>query len=137
MKVAGQGSCGPGAEEAAAARGLVRKHALARPAWGHRKIWVKARHERHTVSQPGGVAAAARRGDFCWPWEYHKEALKTGAIAQGSVHAHPGQPEPGVAGGLLRARSHCGWGLADRGCRDWYSKAEYVPCVSTRETSMT
>ena len=38
-----------------AARPLVVKHALAKPAWGHRKIWAMTRHDGHKVSQ----AAAA------------------------------------------------------------------------------
>ena len=34
-----------------AARELVVKHALAHPAWGHRKIWALTRHDGHQVSQ--------------------------------------------------------------------------------------
>lgn len=34
-----------------AARPLVTGHALAKPAWGHRKIWALTRHDGHKVSQ--------------------------------------------------------------------------------------
>ncbi len=34
-----------------AARPLATKHALAHPAWGHRKIWAMTRHDGHRVSQ--------------------------------------------------------------------------------------
>ena len=34
-----------------AARELARNHALAHPAWGHRKIWAMTRHDGHRVSQ--------------------------------------------------------------------------------------
>ena len=34
-----------------AARELVVKHALAHPAWGHRKIWAMVRHDGHVVSE--------------------------------------------------------------------------------------
>ena len=29
---------------------LARRHALAHPAWGHRKVWAMVRHDRHVVS---------------------------------------------------------------------------------------
>jgi len=35
------------------ATGLVRQHALAHPAWGHRKIWAMVRHEGHVESEAG------------------------------------------------------------------------------------
>ena len=35
----------------AAALELANKHALAHPAWGHRKIWAMVRHEGHVVSE--------------------------------------------------------------------------------------
>ncbi len=30
---------------------LARKHALAHPAWGHRKIWAMVRHDGHLVAE--------------------------------------------------------------------------------------
>ena len=48
----GRGPKGPWPQPARdAARDLVVGHALARPAWGHRKIWALARHDGHMVSQ--------------------------------------------------------------------------------------
>ena len=41
-----------------AARPLVVAHALAKPEWGHRKIWAMTRHDGHKVSQ----ATVLRRG---------------------------------------------------------------------------
>ena len=32
-------------------REAVRAHALAHPAWGHRKVWAMVRHDGHAVSQ--------------------------------------------------------------------------------------
>ena len=29
----------------------MRKHALAHPAWGHRKIWAMVRYDGHVVSE--------------------------------------------------------------------------------------
>ena len=34
-----------------AAAELALKHALAHPAWGHRKIWAMVRHDGHVVSE--------------------------------------------------------------------------------------
>ncbi|WP_099907025.1 IS3 family transposase [Streptomyces sp. TLI_171] len=32
-------------------RETARRHALAHPAWGHRKVWAMCRHDGHRVSQ--------------------------------------------------------------------------------------
>src|SRR4051794_26226061 len=32
-------------------RDAARRHALAHPAWGHRKVWAMCRHDGHRVSQ--------------------------------------------------------------------------------------
>lgn len=34
-----------------AAAELIDRHALAHPAWGHRKVWAMVRHDRHVVSE--------------------------------------------------------------------------------------
>ncbi|WP_286264102.1 integrase core domain-containing protein [Brooklawnia propionicigenes] len=48
----GQGPKGPWPQPArSAARDLVVGHALAKPVWGHRKIWALTRHDGHKVSQ--------------------------------------------------------------------------------------
>jgi hypothetical protein len=55
--LAGQGPRGPAdqgplaAAAREAARPLAIKHALAHPAWGHRKIWAMVRHDAHVVSE--------------------------------------------------------------------------------------
>ena len=49
---AGQPARGPWPRPSrSAALGLARKHALAHPVWGHRKIWAMVRHDGHVVSQ--------------------------------------------------------------------------------------
>ena len=48
----GQSATGPWPQPArAAALELARKHALAHPGWGHRKIWAMVRHDGHVVSE--------------------------------------------------------------------------------------
>lgn len=49
---AGQQPKGPWPRPArTAAVELARKHALAHPAWGHRKVWAMVRHDGHIVSE--------------------------------------------------------------------------------------
>ena len=52
----GRGRPGTGSADAA------RRHALAHPAWGHRKVWAMCRHDGHRVSAGHRAAAAARGG---------------------------------------------------------------------------
>jgi putative transposase len=46
----------------AAALELARKHALAHPVWGHRKIWAMVRHDGHVVSEATILRSLLVRG---------------------------------------------------------------------------
>ncbi len=49
-----------------AARELADKHALAHPAWGHRKVWAMVRHDGHVVSE-ATVLRLLECGHLLWP----------------------------------------------------------------------
>lgn len=55
-----------------AARELVRKHALAHPAWGHRKIWAMVRHDGHVLSETS-VLRILRDEGLILPAEYQRQ----------------------------------------------------------------
>ena len=55
-----------------AARGAVIGHALAHPAWGHRKVWAMARHDGHDVSQ-ATVLRLLRDEGLILPAAYQRE----------------------------------------------------------------
>ncbi len=55
-----------------AARELATKHALAHPAWGHRKVWAMVRHDGHRVSQ-ATVLSTLRDDGLILPAEYQRE----------------------------------------------------------------
>ena len=55
-----------------AARALATKHALAHPAWGHRKVWAMTRHDGHKVS-PATVLRLLRDDGLILPSEYQKQ----------------------------------------------------------------
>ena len=61
-----------------AARNLVTEHALAHPAWGHRKIWAMARHDGHKVSQ-STVLRTLRDDGLILPSEYQKQRRELAA----------------------------------------------------------
>lgn len=56
----------------AAAGGRVRKHALAHPAWGHRKIGAMVRRDGHVVSQ-ATVLRLLRDEGLILPAAYQRE----------------------------------------------------------------
>ena len=58
-----------------ATRELATRHALAHPAWGHRKIWAMVRHSGHRVSQ-ATVLRALRDAGLILPAEYQRERRK-------------------------------------------------------------
>ena len=58
-----------------AARELVVKHALAHPAWGHRKIWAMVRHDGHVVSE-ATVLRILRDEGLILPAQYPRERRK-------------------------------------------------------------
>jgi putative transposase len=58
-----------------AAAELSRKHALAHPVWGHRKVWAMVRHVGHVVSQ-ATVLRQLRDEGLLLPAHYQRERRK-------------------------------------------------------------
>lgn len=100
-----------------AALELARKHALAHPAWGHRKVWAMVRHEGHVVSQASILRLLRDEG-------------LTSRTQEGRVRHRTDRAEPGMAVGLSEFETTTGgtWRLA--GCRDYWSKYEHPFHVS-------
>jgi hypothetical protein len=79
-------------------RDAARRHALAHPAWRHRKVWAMCRHDGHRVCQASvlrllrdeGLLLAASTSGNAKPW----------LPVQGRVRGRPDRPEPGLATGL-------------------------------------
>ncbi len=67
-----------------AALGLARKHALAHPAWGHRKIWAMVRHEGHVVSE-ATILRLLRAEGLILPAAYQPGSPQAGRTPQGCV----------------------------------------------------
>lgn len=63
-----------------AARSLVTAHALAKPEWGHRKIWARTRHDGHRVSQ-ATVLWLLRDDGLILPSEYQYDAIAAVELA--------------------------------------------------------
>lgn len=84
-----------------ASRGVVTKHALKKPEWGHRKVWAMVRHEGHVVSQ-ATVLRTMRDEGLLLPAEYQKQP-RTGQGPASGVREEPYRAESGVAVGLLES----------------------------------
>ncbi len=70
---AGKQAKGPWPQPAReAATGLAVRHALAHPAWGHRKVWAMVRHDQHVVSQ-ATVLRLLRDEGLLLPAAYQRE----------------------------------------------------------------
>lgn len=106
------------------ARGVVRRHALAHPAWGHRKVWAMTRHDGLRVST-ATVLRLLRDEVLILEANYARErrqlaARRKAAFATeltGAIPASGSSTTPEfetTIGGT--------WQLA--GCRDYYSKYE-------------
>ena len=81
-----------------AARSLVTTHALAKPEWGHRKIWAMTRHDWHKLSQ-ATVLRLLRDDHLILPSELRQAASKAHQRPQSCIHETPTGPVPGVAAG--------------------------------------
>lgn len=97
-----------------AARPLVTKHALAKPEWGHRKIWAMTRHDGHKVSQ-ATVLRLLRDDGLILPSEYTKQRRELAKDRKAVFAKPPTGPNRVWQLDLARVRDHLGWDLADRG----------------------
>lgn len=87
-----------------AARPLVTKHALAKPEWGHRKIWAMTRHDGHKVSQ-ASVLRLLRDNGLILPAEYRHGATATD-VGVGRILESPALK--------VRCFTACGMRVSDR-----------------------
>lgn len=111
------------------ARELALKHALAHPAWGHRKVWAMVRHEGHVVSE-ATVLRLLRDEGLILPAHYQRER-RTLAERRKAAFAHePTGPNQVWQLDFSEFETTTGgtWRLA--GCRDYWSKYEHPFHVS-------
>jgi transposase InsO family protein len=107
-----------------AAAELVRKHALAHPAWGHRKIWAMVRHDGHVVSS-ASVLRLLREEALILPAEYRKERRKLAQRRKAAFATEPTGPNQVWQLDFSEFETTTGgtWRIA--GCRDYWSKYEH------------
>ncbi|WP_246840059.1 integrase core domain-containing protein [Auritidibacter sp. NML130574] len=107
-----------------AARAIVVKHALAHPAWGHRKIWAMTRHDGHRVSQ-ATVLRTLRDEGLILPAEYQKQRRELAKERKAAFAVTPTGPNQVWQLDFSEFETTSGgtWRIA--GCRDWYSKLEH------------
>ncbi|WP_223145195.1 IS3 family transposase [Actinotalea subterranea] len=86
-------------------REAVRAHALAHPAWGHRKVWAMLRYDGHRVSQ-ATVLRLLRDEGLILEANYQRERRELAANRRAAFAAPTDRTEPGLAAGLLRVRDH-------------------------------
>ena len=112
-----------------AARPLVTKHALERPAWGHRKIWAMTRHNGHKVSQ-ATVLRLLRDDRLILASEYQKQRRELAKNRKAAFAKTPTGPNQVWQLDFSEFETTQGgtWRIA--GCRDWYSKFEHPFHVS-------
>ena len=126
----GQGPKGPWPQPArSAARDLVVGHALAKPAWEHRKIWALTRHDGHKVSQ-ATVLRLLRDEGLLLASQYQKQRRELAADRRAAFAKMPDGPNQVWQLDFSEFETTTGgtWRIA--GCRDWYSKYEHPWHVS-------
>jgi len=105
------------------ARDAARRHALARPAWGHRKVWAMCRHEGVAVSQ-ASVLRLLRDDGLLLEATYQRERRQLAARRKAAFAACPTGPNQVWQLDFSEFETTAGgtWRLA--GCRDYWSKYE-------------
>jgi putative transposase len=123
---AGQQPKGPWPQPArTAATGLATKHALAHPAWGHRKVWAMVRHDGHVVSQ-ATVLRLLRDEGLLLPAAYQRERRQLAQRRKAAFAKDPTGPNQVWQLDFSEFETTAGgtWRLA--GCRDYWSKYEHA-----------
>nr|WP_254668967.1 IS3 family transposase [Brevibacterium sp. CS2] len=107
-----------------AASELVVTHALAHPAWGHRKIWAMVRHDGHVVSE-ATVLRILRDEGLILPAQYQRERRKPAERRKAAFATEPTGPNQVWQLDFSEFETTTGgtWRLA--GCRDYWSKYEH------------
>lgn len=105
------------------ARDAARRHALARPAWGHRKVWAMCRHEGVAVSQ-ASVLRLLRDEGLLLEANYQRERRQLAARRRAAFAVEPTGPNQVWQLDFTEFETGTGgtWRLA--GCRDYWSKYE-------------
>ncbi len=115
------------ARQAAKERALG--HALAHPAWGHRKIWAMVRHDGHIVSE-ATILRLLRDEDLILPAHYQRERRKLAERRKAAFATEPTGPNQVWQLDFSEFETTSGgtWRLA--GCRDYWSTYEHPFHVS-------
>ena len=109
---AGKQPKGPWPQPAREAAGrLAVQHALAHPAWGHRKVWAMVRHDRHVVSQ-ATVLRLLRDEGLLLPAAYQRERRQLAQRRKAAFATDPTGPNQVWQLDFLRVRDHQRWHLA-------------------------
>lgn len=107
-----------------AVREVVCRHALAHPAWGHRKIWAMVRHDGHRVSE-STVLRLLRDEGLLLPAAYQRERRRLAQRRKAAFAQEPTGPNQVWQLDFSEFETTSGgtWRLA--GCRDYFSKYEH------------
>ncbi|GEA79736.1 transposase [Cellulomonas uda] len=105
-------------------REAARRHALAHPAWGHRKVWAMCRHDGHQVSQ-ATVLRLLRDEALILPASYQRERRQLAARRKAAFATDPTGPNQVWQLDFSEFETTTGgtWRIA--GCRDYWSKYEH------------
>lgn len=105
-------------------RDAARRHALAHPAWGHRKVWAMCRHDGHAVSQ-ASVLRLLRDEGLILEANYQRERRQLAARRKAAFATEPTGPNQVWQLDFSEFETTSGgtWRLA--GCRDYWSKYEH------------
>jgi transposase InsO family protein len=106
------------------ARDVVLKHALAHPAWGHRKIWAMVRHDGHVVSE-ATVLRLLRDEGLILPAEYQRERRQLAQRRKAAFAAEPTGPNQIWQLDFSEFETISGGTWRFAGCRDYWSKYEH------------
>ncbi|MCB1285958.1 MAG: IS3 family transposase [Microthrixaceae bacterium] len=112
-----------------AVRDTVRRHALAHPGWGHRKVWAMTRHDGHRVSE-STVLRLLRDEGLLLPAAYQRERRQLAQRRKAAFAVEPTGPNQMWQLDFSEFETTQGgtWRLA--GCRDYFSKYEHPFHVS-------
>jgi transposase InsO family protein len=127
---AGGQSKGPWPRPArASAKQVTLQHALAHPAWGHRKVWAMVRHGGHVVSE-ATVLRLLRDEGLILPARYQRERRRLAERRKAAFATEPTGPNQVWQLDFSEFETTSGgtWRLA--GCRDYWSKYEHPFHVS-------
>ncbi len=110
-------------------REAARRHALAHPAWGHRKVWAMVRHDGHRVSQ-ATILRLLRDEGLILPAAYQRERRQLAARRKAAFADEPTGPNQVWQLDFSEFETTTGgtWRIA--GCRDYWSKYEHPWHVS-------